>query len=99
MAKSRFRPSEIPGVGKISARVDRAIRWRVEEGLRPLRDRLDSQERTIRELEGRLRAVEGTPAPAKRTAGKRTAAKRTTAKRTTGRTAAKRASRSQPSDG
>lgn len=95
MAKSRFRPSEIPGVGKISARVDRAIRWRVEEGLRPLRDRLDSQERTIRELEGRLRAVEGTPAPAKRAAGKRTTAKRATSKRT----AAKRASTGERSDG
>ncbi|MGH3386486.1 MAG: hypothetical protein ACRDO1_18045, partial [Nocardioidaceae bacterium] len=81
MAKSRFRPSEIPGVGKISARVDRAIRWRVEEGLRPLRDRLDSQERRIRELEGRLRALEGEPAPARRTSAKRAATKRTTAKR------------------
>jgi chromosome segregation ATPase len=45
--KSRFRPSEIPGVGRISRRLDWAIRWRIEEALGPVRDRLDALERRV----------------------------------------------------
>lgn len=52
--QSWFRPSEIPGVGRISSRVDRAIRWRIEEALGPVRDRLDAQDRGIRQIGRRL---------------------------------------------
>lgn len=52
--QSRFRPSAIPGMSRVSRRLDRAIAWRVEAALEPLRQRLDDHERRILRLERRL---------------------------------------------
>lgn len=50
----RLRPAAVPGVRRLSGRLDRAVRWRVEEAVAPLRERLDRQERRIAALEHRL---------------------------------------------
>lgn len=52
--KSWLRPSAIPGVGRLNRRVDRAVRWRIDEALAPVREQLDAQEGRIRQLERRL---------------------------------------------
>jgi hypothetical protein len=52
--QSRFRPSTIPGIGRLTGRVDRAIAWRVERALGPVYDRLEDQHRRINELQRRM---------------------------------------------
>jgi hypothetical protein len=45
--KNRFRPSQIPGVRRVSRRLDHAISWRVDQALVPLRERLDVLEQRV----------------------------------------------------
>jgi hypothetical protein len=45
--KNRFRPSQIPGVRRVSSRLDQAISWRIDQALVPLRERLDVLERRV----------------------------------------------------
>lgn len=44
----------LPGARGLASRLDRAIRWRVDEALAPLQARVDRQAERIRQLETRL---------------------------------------------
>jgi chromosome segregation ATPase len=54
---SRIQPSTIPGVRHVVARIDQAVRWRAEEQLSTVHERMDAIERRLADVDQRLRVV------------------------------------------
>lgn len=54
MPGDTLRPTARGMRSRLSSRLDRAVRWRIEEALAPVHERLDRQAERIRQLEVRL---------------------------------------------